>query len=324
MTETPATGNRPARTSRRRTRTVRATLFVVSVTAPGAAVLAALVLPDQPSVAAAVAAAALGIACASVCLLTLAPTDCDEFCDLSGVDGEAATTTKYVARRSLRLLAVGGAIFRFLATPIVRFFYRIGTPGSENVPRSGAALLVANHVSYMDPALIQVAVGRPIRFLMHRAFYRKRWLNPIGRLMRVVPIASHDSPRELLRSLRKATECLKQGELVCIFAEGGVTRTGELLPFSRGLEIIVRGTDAPIVPIGLGNIRGTLGSFVDGRMVRELPRPIPHPVTVAFGAPLPADTRADDVRNHVRDLCTRFPDAPDRTPATGLSESPAT
>ena len=91
----------------------------------------------------------------------------------------------------------------------------------------------------------------------------------------------------MLHSLREATNAIKNGEVVCIFAEGQITRIGQLLPFRRGMERIMKGVDAPIVPVNLDGVWGSIFSFERGRFLWKLPRSIPYPVTVSFGKPMP-------------------------------------
>ncbi len=108
----------------------------------------------------------------------------------------------------------------------------------------------------------------------------------------------------MLHSLREATNAIKNGEVVCIFAEGQITRIGQLLPFRRGMERIMKGVDAPIVPVNLDGVWGSIFSFERGRFVWKLPRSIPYPVTVSFGKPMPPTTPPFEVRRAVQQLQT--------------------
>ncbi len=108
--------------------------------------------------------------------------------------------------------------------------------------------------------------------------------------------------RELLRAIRKAGEYLDDGELVCIFPEGEITRTGTLLPFRRGVERIVKGRDTSIVPVYLDRVWGSIFSRAGGRFFTKIPKQIPYPVTVSFGMPLPSDASAAEVRTAVQEL----------------------
>jgi acyl-[acyl-carrier-protein]-phospholipid O-acyltransferase/long-chain-fatty-acid--[acyl-carrier-protein] ligase len=106
----------------------------------------------------------------------------------------------------------------------------------------------------------------------------------------------------MIRSLRTATEALRNDEIVCIFAEGQITRTGQMLPFRRGLERIMKGVDAPIIPVNLDGVWGSIFSFERGRFLWKVPRRIPYPVTVSFGRPMPPSSNAIEVRRAVQEL----------------------
>ena len=103
----------------------------------------------------------------------------------------------------------------------------------ERIPQEGGALLVPNHVSFIDGFLLLATTDRPIRFLVDQAYYEHPWLNPLAKIMGAIPISSHGSTREILQALREAGRRLDDGELVCIFPEGQITRTGNLLPSIR-------------------------------------------------------------------------------------------
>jgi acyl-[acyl-carrier-protein]-phospholipid O-acyltransferase / long-chain-fatty-acid--[acyl-carrier-protein] ligase len=118
----------------------------------------------------------------------------------------------------------------------------------------------------------------------------------------VIPIASDQGPREMIHSLRRATKALQDGELVCIFPEGQMTRTGQLLPFRRGMERIIKGVDVPIVPVNLDGVWGSIFSFAGGRFLWKVPRHLPYPVRVTFGPPLPPTSTSQETRQAVQDL----------------------
>jgi acyl-[acyl-carrier-protein]-phospholipid O-acyltransferase/long-chain-fatty-acid--[acyl-carrier-protein] ligase len=180
--------------------------------------------------------------------------------------------------------------------------YRIRVFGREHVPASGPALLVANHVSHVDALLIQAVLKRPVRFLMWAPYTRLPFLRWIVRLARVIPIDGSAGPRAIIQALRTAGEALAKGELVCIFAEGGITRTGFLLPFHRGLEQIVKRNPAPIIPVCLDHVWGSIFSYARGRFFWKMPRQIPYPVAVSFGEPLSATASAFEVRQAIQQL----------------------
>ena len=103
----------------------------------------------------------------------------------------------------------------------------------------------------------------------------------------------------ILRALRSAGQALDDGEIVCIFPEGQITRTGTLLPFRRGFERIVKGRQVPVIPVHLDRVWGSIFSFEGGRFFRKWPERIPYPLTVSFGTPLPSDTPAHKLRDAV-------------------------
>lgn len=199
---------------------------------------------------------------------------------------------------------------------LTRLVYGIKVMGGENIPQKGGALLVANHMSFIDVVLINAAASRPVRFLIFKDIYDHPLLRPFLALMQAIPISPDLRPRDKIRSLQLAGQAIRNGELVCVFAEGQISRTGQMLPFRRGVERIMKNVDAPIVPVNLHGVWGSIFSFERGRFVWKLPRHIPYPVTVSFGQPLPASTSVNDVRRAVQDLGSEAFDAdrhPDRT-----------
>lgn len=180
--------------------------------------------------------------------------------------------------------------------------YRVKVLGRDNFPEKTGALLVCNHMSFVDALLLIASTDRPIRFLMYKGIYDKPIIRPFARIMKAIPISSEQRPRDMIRSLRTATDALRADEIVCIFAEGQITRTGQMLPFRRGLERIMKGVEAPIIPVNLDGVWGSIFSFERGRFLWKMPRRIPYPVTVSFGAPMPPNSSAIEVRRAVQDL----------------------
>ncbi len=140
--------------------------------------------------------------------------------------------------------------------------------------------------------LLIASTDRPIRFLMYKGIYDHKIVKPFAKMMKAIPISSEQRPRDMIRSLHTASEALRQDEIVCIFAEGQITRTGQLLPFRRGLERIMKGVDVPIIPVNLDGVWGSIFSFERGRFLWKMPRRIPYPVTVSFGKPMPPTSTA--------------------------------
>ena len=149
--------------------------------------------------------------------------------------------------------------------------------GRDNFPEKTGALLVCNHMSFVDVALLVAATDRPIRFLMYQGIYDHPIVKPFAKMVKAIPISSELHPREMLHSLQDASDALRNDEIVCIFAEGQITRTGQLLPFRRGLERIMKGVEVPIIPVNLDGVWGSIFSFERGRFLWKMPRHIPYP-----------------------------------------------
>jgi acyl-[acyl-carrier-protein]-phospholipid O-acyltransferase/long-chain-fatty-acid--[acyl-carrier-protein] ligase len=194
------------------------------------------------------------------------------------------------------------ALLRFLLWVATHTLYRIHLEGRENVPAKGGALLVPNHVSMVDAVLLIASIDRPIRFLMFKGSYDHPLVKPFAKIMKVIPISAELRPREMIQSLRTATQALKDGEVVCIFPEGQMTRIGQMLPFRRGMERIMKGVEAPIIPVNLGGVWGSIFSFERGKFLWKMPRRIPYPVSVTFGKPMPPTTGSQETRQAVQEL----------------------
>ena len=194
------------------------------------------------------------------------------------------------------------SLLRFVLWLLTRTLYRIRVDGRDNIPEKGGALFVCNHASWMDALLLLASTDRQIRFLMFKDIYDKRWINWGARILGVIPISAEQHPRELIQSLQTASDAIRNGEVVCIFAEGQITRIGQLLPFRRGMERIMKGVDAPIVPVALDGVTGSISSYKHHRFVWKWPRKIPYPVTVSFGAPLPPTATPFETRQAVQEL----------------------
>jgi acyl-[acyl-carrier-protein]-phospholipid O-acyltransferase/long-chain-fatty-acid--[acyl-carrier-protein] ligase len=190
-------------------------------------------------------------------------------------------------------------LVRFTLWLFTHTVYRIRIVGQEHVPFRGPALLVCNHLSHVDGALVGACVQRFVRFLIYKPFYDNWLLHPVLRLMKAIPISAG---REAPAALEQAKRELQQGHVVCIFAEGAISRTGNLLPFKRGFERIVEGLDVPIVPVYLDRVWGSIFSFKGGRFLWKWPVRVPYPVTVSFGRPLPSTATAAEVRLAIQTL----------------------
>jgi acyl-[acyl-carrier-protein]-phospholipid O-acyltransferase / long-chain-fatty-acid--[acyl-carrier-protein] ligase len=194
------------------------------------------------------------------------------------------------------------SLLRLLLWIAAHTLYRLDLKGQENIPPRGPALLTPNHASWVDAILLIAATDRPIRFLMFRGAYEHPFIKPFAKVLKIIPIASDQGPREMIHSLRAASEALRNGEVVCIFPEGEITRIGQMLPFRRGFERIIKGIDAPIIPVNIDGIWGSIFSFSGGHFLWKWPRTIPYPVRITFGKALPPTATAPEVRQAVQEL----------------------
>jgi acyl-[acyl-carrier-protein]-phospholipid O-acyltransferase/long-chain-fatty-acid--[acyl-carrier-protein] ligase len=194
------------------------------------------------------------------------------------------------------------ALARLIFWLPARLLYRIRVFGRENIPTTGPALFVCNHVSFIDAFLVFMAQKRPVRFMIWAPFTRVPLLRLLLRMARVIPIDSQGGPRGIITAMRTASDALKNGEIVCIFAEGAITRTGFLLPFHRGFEQILKRTPAPIIPVCLNHLWGSIFSYRGKKFLWKWPQRLPYPVTVYFGQPMPSTSSAIDVRLAIQKL----------------------
>ena len=191
-------------------------------------------------------------------------------------------------------------LVRFLLWFLTHTLFKIRIVGTENVPRRGPALLVANHMSHVDGMLIGACLQRFVRFMVWKPYYEMKAFHWFLKMTKAIPVGT-GGPRDMVRSIQDARAELKAGHVVCIFAEGAISRTGNLLPFKRGMEKIVDGLDIPVVPVHLDRLWGSIFSFEGGRFFWKWPKRVPYPVTVSFGAPM-LRPNAHEVRQAIAEL----------------------
>jgi acyl-[acyl-carrier-protein]-phospholipid O-acyltransferase/long-chain-fatty-acid--[acyl-carrier-protein] ligase len=180
-----------------------------------------------------------------------------------------------------------------------RALYRVRSRGAEHVPARGGAIVIANHLSYADVVVLQLACPRPLRFLGYEEAGSPWFLRVVFRLAGVIAI----SPRRPTAGMRRALRALQAGELVCVFPEGGISRTGQLQRIQEGFAVLARRTGRPVVPAAIDGLWGSVFSFAGGRYLWKSPRLLPTPVFVAFGAPLaPEQVGAEAARRALLDL----------------------
>ena len=188
-------------------------------------------------------------------------------------------------------LLVPEYLLRFVAFIATRLVYRFEVCGDAHIPTSGAAILVCNHVAFVDPVLLMAASPRPIRFIMDHRIFAMPLLGGFFRLAKASPIVpQRDAPALHVAAFAKAREALDDGELLCIFPEGGLTRDGELGEFKGGVMKLLASNPVPVVPLALQNLWGSYFSRKDGRaMSRPFGRGLFSRVGLVAGAAVAPD-----------------------------------
>ena len=167
-------------------------------------------------------------------------------------------------------LLVPEYLLRFVALIVARLMYRFRVQGDEHIPTQGAALLVCNHVSFIDPLLLMAASPRPIRFVMDHRIFALPVLGWLFRLAKAIPIASQrEDPAIYERAFAAARRALDEGELLCVFPEGAITRDGKLGPFKGGVMKILQTKPVPVVPLALSNMWGSFFSRAGGAAMTQ-------------------------------------------------------
>jgi acyl-[acyl-carrier-protein]-phospholipid O-acyltransferase/long-chain-fatty-acid--[acyl-carrier-protein] ligase len=175
-------------------------------------------------------------------------------------------------------------VFRAFGAVVAGSIYRVRTFGLENLPTSGF-LLLPNHMTYVDAVVLQLSCPRPIRFIVHESIYNIGWLKPILQLIQAIPISNTRAKD----AIRVAIERVKAGEIVCIYPEGELSRTGTLLRLKKGFELIARLGNVPAVPVFADGLWGSIFSFERNKYFFKWPRRVPQLVRIAYGKPIPPE-----------------------------------
>ena len=177
-------------------------------------------------------------------------------------------------------------------------FYRVKALGTAHVP-AGGALVICNHLSYVDAVVLQIASPRPLRFLAFSGFVKSPVMRFIFRASGVIPV----SPNKPTKGIRLAAEAIAKGELVCVFPEGAISRTGQLMELRRGFGLIADLAKAPVVPAFIDGLWGSVYSFAGNRYLWKSPRLMPTAVCVIFGPVIPpGEADRDRARKALLDL----------------------
>lgn len=193
------------------------------------------------------------------------------------------------------------SLVRFLLSYIMSRRYRIDVQGMKNIPSKGGVLLLGNHISWIDWAVVQIASPRQVQFVMLKSIYERWYLTWFFRMFGCVPIEQGASSKD---SLNIVAELLNRGKVVCLFPEGAISRTGHLGEFRRGFEraALACSKDVVIQPFYLRGLWGSQFSRSSERLKQQARAGWKRDIVVAFGEPINKDTKADIVKRRVFDL----------------------
>jgi len=196
-------------------------------------------------------------------------------------------------------------VMRFITWVLVNALYRVRVDGTQNIPEEGAVLLVCNHVSFMDPLLLMANLRRPARFVMYYKIFNIPLLRFVFRTAKAIPIAGHkEDPTLLQKAYDAIDEALADGEVVCVFPEGALTRDGQIATFRTGVEKILARRPVPVVPMALRGLWGSVWSKRDSMLHRSrLPRRFRARVELVIDPPIaPATVTAAALEQRVGEL----------------------
>jgi 1-acyl-sn-glycerol-3-phosphate acyltransferase len=186
-------------------------------------------------------------------------------------------------------------LLRFVCWLLVHTLYRLQKRGAQ-FPESGAALIVCNHVSFVDALVISAACRRPIRFIMDNAIFQAPLIRTLAKGMKAIPIASAKENALIYeQAFEAAAGALREGELVCIFPEGRLTADGEIAAFRPGLTRILAENPVPVIPMAIVGLWGSMFSRQYRKLWQRLPRKLWHRVIVNVGAVVEPDKAAPDL-----------------------------
>jgi 1-acyl-sn-glycerol-3-phosphate acyltransferase len=198
--------------------------------------------------------------------------------------------------------------YRFLLWILANVMYRLRVKGRENIPTHGPALLIANHVSFVDWMFIASASQRPPRFVMDFNYIRGSFLKKLLKQSGVIPIAtSKEDPAILKAAFEEVSKALHRGDLVCIFPEGVITYDGHLAPFKPGVEKILAANPVPVIPMAIGGMWGSYFSRKDGNPRLRIPKRFWSRVELNIGKPVsPLILKAEGLRSEVASLLNSY------------------
>ncbi|NDG26985.1 MAG: hypothetical protein EB120_07415 [Proteobacteria bacterium] len=195
-------------------------------------------------------------------------------------------------------------LLRFIVWGLANIVYRLKITGREHIPKEGAAVLVCNHVSFVDWMIVAAAIKRPVRFVMDHHFMKGFLIKRLMTRAKVIPIApGWENPSVLEEAFKSIAMELAQGEIICIFPEGKITKDGTMNPFKPGIERIVRETPVPVIPMAILNMWGSFFSREGGKAVFKVPKRFRSRVGLVIEKPIaPESVTAQGLFDKVKAL----------------------
>ena len=195
-------------------------------------------------------------------------------------------------------------LLRFFVVTLTRTIYRMDVEGVENIPEEGPVLLLPNHVTWVDGLLITAASNRPVRFMIGDTYYNKPILKQIFTWLNYIPVPEGGGSKAVAKCLAAGRKALDNGDVVCIFPEGRLTRSGVMSEFKSGFtRMLPKEKKTTIIPMYLGMIWGSIFSLKYGEKLRlRKPSKVPYPMTVTFGEALEEGADAAEARKAVTEI----------------------
>jgi len=190
------------------------------------------------------------------------------------------------------------SLVRFIVSYIIGHRYRLEVLGLKNIPETGGVLMLGNHISWIDWGIIQMASPRPIRFVMIRNIYERWYLKWFLDIFNVIPVSAGASKG----ALQEINDSLNNGDVVCLFPEGTISRTGQLAEFQRGYEKAAENANAVILPFYIRGLWGTWFSRSSEKLKNLRSSGIKHDIIVSFGDVLPIDITPENLKKRIFDL----------------------
>jgi 1-acyl-sn-glycerol-3-phosphate acyltransferase len=195
---------------------------------------------------------------------------------------------------------------RCMVFGLIHILYRLRFRGRSHIPRYGAALVVCNHVSFVDALVIGGGCPRPVRFMMDKPIYESKYLNWLFRMVGAIPVESdRRDPGNVRRALDEVSRALRHGDIVMLFPEGRLTTSGEINTFRRGLDLILTRDPVPVIPAAMSGLWGSWTSHRHGRALSQWPRRFRARVALYFGEPVAPELATRQLlERRVRELKT--------------------